>query len=71
MSLLSQFYGLYPPKTGPHLPFAERKWHLPPYTNKTNIEEQNFALPNGHQPMPFKQNEHIIMRTCPNFAKYF
>lgn len=71
MSMESQFYGLYPPQTGPRLPPVERSWHLPPYSNKTNIDEQNYALPNGHQPMPFRQNENLIVRSCPNYVKYF
>lgn len=35
-SVLSQLYGLYPSETGPTLMLVDRKYYLPPYTNKTD-----------------------------------
>lgn len=68
-SILSQMYGLYPPKTGPRLTYVDRIWHIPPYSNKTDDEEQNYALPSGHQPIIIKQNSLIMLSdSCPNFA---
>lgn len=37
-SIQSQLYGLYPPGTGPRLTYVDRELHLPPYSNKTDIE---------------------------------
>lgn len=37
-SIQSQLYGLYPPGTGPRITFVDRELHLPPYSNKTDIE---------------------------------
>jgi hypothetical protein len=36
-SALSQLYGLYPPGNGPKLQYVQRKYHLPPFTNQTDI----------------------------------
>lgn len=64
-------YGLYPPGTGPRISFIDRKYHLPPYiTNKTNIAEQNYALPNAHQTVKVKLNAKIMLSDCPNYGKY-
>lgn len=54
MSGLSHIYGVYQPGNGPRLDYVQRKYHLPPFTNQTDIEEQNFAFPLGHQ--------HIVMK---------
>lgn len=37
-SALSQLYGIYPPGNGPKLQYVPRKYHLPPFTNQTDID---------------------------------
>lgn len=62
--------GLYPHGTGTQMPFVDKQWHLPPYSNKTDASEQNFALPNGHQIAKVKLNEKIALGYCPRFNEY-
>jgi len=70
VSSISFMYGLYPAGTGPKMSYVNRNYHLPPYSNKTDSQEQNFALPNGHQQIKTKVNEHIILSDCPNYEKF-
>jgi len=37
-SAYALLYGLYPAGTGPRLTFVDRYLHIPPYSNKTDIE---------------------------------
>lgn len=67
---LSQIYGIYPPGEGPRIPFIDQKYHLPPYSNKSNVDEQNYALPNGHQPIEVKINNRVLVTDCPNYQKF-
>lgn len=69
-SIQSQLYGLYPPGSGTRLTYVNRSLHLPPYSNKTDIEEQNYALPKGYQPIKVKQNQKIMLTDCPNYSKF-
>ena len=69
-SIQSQLFGLYPPGSGPRLGWAERKWHLPPYSNTTNIAENNFAFPYGAQPIKVKMNQKIMLSDCPNYDMF-
>lgn len=64
------FYGLYPPQTGPRLTFVDRYLRIPPYSNKSDIDEQNYALPNAHQPVRVKTSEKAILSNCPNYMKF-
>ena len=66
-SALSQLQGLYPPGTGPRLNWAERSWHIPPYSNNSNIAENNFALPAGMQPIRVKTSQKVMVSDCPNY----
>jgi len=38
LSMQSQLYGLYPMKTGPRIAEVDKKWHVPPYSNKTGVD---------------------------------
>lgn len=55
LSIQSQLYGLYPPGTGPRLTPVNKSYHLPPYSNKSDVEERNFAFSHGFQPIKVKQ----------------
>ena len=63
-------YGLYPPSTGPRLNWADRKWHLPPYSYKNDSVEQNYAFPNGYQPIKVKTNQKILISNCPRWDNF-
>lgn len=61
-------YGLYPSGQGTKLPYVDRPYHLPPYaTNKTDIDEQNYALPNAHQIIPIKFDDKVVLKDCTNW----
>lgn len=62
-------YGLYPFGTGARLTYVNSYLHIPPYSNKTDDPEQNYALPNAHSVIPVKINEKIITCDCPNYDK--
>ena len=57
---------MYPLGSGPRMLLVDLKYHLPPYTNKTDDLEQNFALPNGYQPIPIKFDPKFMKRSCDN-----
>ena len=62
-------HGLYPPGTGQKLNLVEKlEEHLPPFSNQSDIPEQNFALPNGHALINIKRVEKILLNlySCPN-----
>jgi hypothetical protein len=60
-------YGLYPGR-GTKLPYVDRPYHLAPYaTNRTDIDEEKFALPNEHQIIPIKFDDQIILKDCSNW----
>lgn len=63
-------YGLFPNGTGPRMTFIDSSWHRPPYSNKTDDEEQNYAFPHAFQPIKVKQNKKILLVDCPNTDKY-
>lgn len=59
---------MYPGGYGTRLPYVDRPYHLPPYaTNKTDIDEQNMALPLGHQIIPIKFDNKVILKDCNNW----
>lgn len=59
---------MYPAGQGTRLPYVERPYHLPPYaTNKTDIDEQNMALPLGHQIIPVKFDAKVVLKDCDNW----
>lgn len=70
MSVQSLLYGLYPSGTGPRITYVDRYLHLPPYANKTDAEEQNYAFPNAFQPIKVKVNEKVMLANCPNYDIY-
>ncbi len=49
------------------MPYADRKYHLPPYTNKTDIAQQNVALPLAHQPVQISNDDKVILRDCSTY----
>ena len=65
-SAVSQLYGICPLASGAKLHLVDLKYHLPPYNNKTDDIEQNFALPNGYQPIPIKFNPKFMKLLCEN-----
>ena len=69
---ISFMHGFYPPGTGQKLNQVEKlDEHLPPYSNKTDITEQNFALPNGQATINIKRAEKILLNpySCPNYEQ--
>ena len=58
---MSQLYGLYPPGNGPKLQYVQRKYHLPPFTNQTDLDEQNFAFPEGHQHIMINFDSNLML----------
>ena len=44
----------------------DKKYRLPPFNNKTDIDEQNFALPFAYQDIPIKFNQAIMKDSCKN-----
>lgn len=70
LSVQSLLYGLYPAGTGPRMSYVDRIWHIPPYSNKTDHEEQNYAFPNKYQPIKVKQSQKIMVSDCPNYEKF-
>lgn len=61
-------YGLYPAGQGAKMPYVDRPYHLPPYaTNKTDIDEQNCALPDCHSIIPIKFDDKVILKDCTNW----
>lgn len=60
-SFESMMNGLYPSGTGLPMELVHKVYHLPPYTNQTDDEEQNFALPHGQAPIPVKQSQKVIL----------
>jgi hypothetical protein len=65
-SVQSILFGLYPNGTGPRLTLVDREWHLPPFSNKSDVQEQNYAFPGSFQPIPVKQNPRVMLQDCPN-----
>jgi lysosomal acid phosphatase len=66
-SAMSQLYGLYPPGNGPKLQTVQTKYHLPPFTNQTDIDEQKFAFPQGHQHIMIKYDPTMMLENCPKY----
>jgi hypothetical protein len=57
--------GLYPLGNGQKLITTKDKYHLPPYSYSNDIQEQNFALPEGQLIHRAKFNSTLI-EDCPN-----
>lgn len=66
---MSQLYGVYPLGTGPKLAQVDKQYYIPPFTNKTDDKERNYALPNGYQVIPVKFDQRVMMDDCLNQGK--
>ena len=62
--MTAQLYGLYPAGTGPKLIQVDKQYYIPPFSNKTDDRERNYALPNGHQIIPIKFDQKVMMDDC-------
>lgn len=69
-SVTSQLYGLYPAGSGPRLTLVDKEYYIPPFAGyKADYDEHNFALPNGHQIIPIKFDQRVMMDSCVNQQK--
>lgn len=48
----------------------DKQYYIPPFNNKTDDREHNFALPNGHQIIPIKFDQRVMMDDCQNQRDY-
>jgi hypothetical protein len=55
---------VYPAGTGQKLIAVDRQYYIPPFSNKTDDQERNFALPNGYQVVPIKFDQRLMMDDC-------
>ena len=61
--------GLYPAGTGPKMIDVPSHYHLPPFNNKTDIDEPNFALKEGYQPIKINFDSQLMGQVCTNQGK--
>lgn len=64
-SALANLYGMYPLGNGQALNPAEEKYRIPPYSQKQDVDEEFFALPQGQLVQPITYSSALV-EDCPN-----
>lgn len=69
-SAMANLYGMYQLGNGQKLEPAENKYRIPPYSYKTDADEDTFALPKGELIKTISYNSALV-EDCPNEGKEY